>query len=102
MKTNKKYSLLSFVNKINPTIFLTFENNNFSTVDYFQGKHSLSNIGKKLAELIGSKLEKKPNGKNNMLLKNTKAVSIIINGNFYQINIESIFDLISGVYSDIY
>ena len=97
-----KENIVSFVNKINPTIFLTFENNNFSTVDYFQGKHSLSNIGKKLAELIGSKLEKKPNGKNNMLLKNTKAVSIIINGNFYQINIESIFDLISGVYSDIY
>ena len=97
-----KENIVSFVNKINPTIFLTFENNNFSTVDYFQGKHSLSNIGKKLAEIIGSKLEKKPNGKNNMLLKNTKAVSIIINGNFYQINIESIFELISGVYSDIY
>jgi peptidoglycan hydrolase-like protein with peptidoglycan-binding domain len=97
-----KENIVSFVNKINPTVFLTFENNNFSTVDYFQGKHSLSNIGKKLAEIIGSKLEKKPNGKNNMLLKNTKAVSIIINGNFYQINIESIFDLISGVYSDIY
>ena len=37
-----------------------------------------------------------------MLLKNTKAVSIIINGNFYQINLDSIFDVISNVYSDIY
>jgi len=97
-----KENIVSFVNKINPSVFLTFENNKFSTVDYFQGKHSLSNIGKKLAEIISSKLEKKPNGKNNMLLKNTKSVSIIINGNFYQINLDSIFEIISGVYSDIY
>ncbi len=97
-----KENIVSFVNKINPSVFLTFENNNLSTVDYFQGKHSLSNIGKKLAEIIGSKLGKKPNGKNNILLKNTKAVSIIVNGNFYQTNLDSLFGVIYGVYSDIY
>ena len=97
-----KENIVSFVNKINPSVFLTFENNKLSTVDYFQGKHSLSNIGKKLAEIISSKLGKKPNGKNNILLKNTKAVSIIINGNFYQTNLDSLFEVIYGVYSDIY
>ena len=97
-----KENIISFVNKINPSVFLTFENNQLSTVDYFQGKHSLSNIGKKLAEIIGQKLGKQPNGKSNMLLKNTKSVSIIINGNFYQIKLDSIFEVISGVYSDIY
>ena len=101
-ETLTKENIISFVNKINPSVFLTFENNQQPTVDYFQGKHSVSNIGKKLAEIISSKIEKSPNGKNNMLLKNTRAVSIIINGNFYQINLDSIFDVISNVYSDIY
>ena len=41
-------------------------------------------------------------GKNNMLLKNTKAVSIVINGNFYQINVNRIFDIVSEVYSEIF
>ena len=90
-ETLTKENIISFVNKINPSVFLTFENNQQPTVDYFQGKHSVSNIGKKLAEIISSKIDKSPNGKNNMLLKNTRAVSIIINGNFYQINLDSIF-----------
>ena len=101
-ETLTKENIISFVNKINPSVFLTFENNQQTTVDYIQGKHSVSNIGKKLAEIISSKIDKSPNGKNNMLLKNTRAVSIIINGNFYQINLDSIFDVISNVYSDIY
>jgi peptidoglycan hydrolase-like protein with peptidoglycan-binding domain len=101
-ETLTKENIISFVNKINPSVFLTFENNQQPTVDYFQGKHSVSNIGKKLAEIISSKIDKSPNGKNNMLLKNTRGVSIIINGNFYQINLDSIFDVISNVYSDIY
>ena len=101
-ETLTKENIISFVNKINPSVFLTFENNQQPTIDYFQGKHSVSNIGKKLAEIISSKIDKSPNGKNNMLLKNTRAVSIIINGNFYQINLDSIFDVISNVYSDIY
>tara|TARA_B100001093_G_scaffold265855_1_gene254301 strand:- start:855 stop:1730 length:876 start_codon:yes stop_codon:yes gene_type:complete len=101
-ETLTKENIISFVNKINPSVFLTFENNQQPTVDYFQGKHSVSNIGKKLAEIISSKIDKSPNGKNNILLKNTRAVSIIINGNFYQINLDSIFDVISNVYSDIY
>ncbi len=101
-ETLTKENIISFVNKINPSVFLTFENNQQPTVDYFQGKHSVSNIGKKLAEIISSKIDKSPNGKNNMLLKNTRAVSIIVNGNFYQINLDSIFDVISNLYSDIY
>ncbi len=97
-----KENIISFINKINPSLFLTFENNETKTVDYFKGKHSVSNIGKKLAEEIGAKLKFDIVGKNNMLLKNTKAVSLVINGNFYQININKVFNLVSEVYSEIF
>ncbi len=95
-------NIVSFVNKINPSLFLTFENSDTQSVDYFKGKHSESNIGKKLAEEIGTKLNIDSVGKNNMLLKNTRAVSLVINGNFYQINPNTIFDIISEVYSEIF
>jgi len=95
-------NIVSFVNKINPSLFLTFENSDTQSVDYFKGKHSESNIGKKLAEKIGTKLNIDSVGKNNMLLKNTRAVSLVINGNFYQINPKTIFDIISEVYSEIF
>ena len=97
-----KENIISFVNKINPSLFLTFENNETQSIDYFKGKHSVSNIGKKLADEIGTKLNLDSVGKNNMLLKNTKAVSLVINGNFYQINPNTIFDIISEVYSEIF
>ncbi len=97
-----KENIISFVNKINPSLFLTFENSEARSVDYFKGKHSVSNIGKKLAEDIGKKLNFDVVGKNNMLLKNTKAVSLVINGNFYQINPNTIFDIVSEVYSEIF
>ena len=97
-----KENIISFVNKINPSLFLTFENNKTKTVDYFKGKHSVSNIGKKLAEEIGAKLNFDIVGKNNILLKNTKSVSLVINGNFYQIDIDTVFDLVSEVYSEIF
>ena len=64
-----KENIISFVNKINPSLFLTFENNETQSVDYFKGKHSVSNIGKKLADEIGTKLNLDSVGKNNMLLK---------------------------------
>jgi len=97
-----KENIVSFVNKINPSLFLTFENSETQSIDYFKGKHSVSNIGKKLAEGIGTKLNFDSVGKNNMLLKNTKAVSLIINGNFYQINLNTVFDIISEFYSEIF
>ena len=81
---------------------MTFENSETQSINYFKGKHSVSNIGKKLAEEIGTKLNFDSVGKNNMLLKNTKAVSLIINGNFYQINLNTVFDIISEVYSEIF
>ena len=97
-----KENIISFVNKINPSLFLTFENNETQSVDYFKGKHSVSNIGKKLADEIGTKLNLDSVGKNNMLLKNTKAVSLVINGNFYQINTNTVFDIVSQIYSEIF
>ena len=97
-----KENIISFVNKINPSLFLTFENNETQSVDYFKGKHSVSNIGKKLAYEIGAKLNLDSVGKNNMLLKNTKAVSLVINGNFYQINTNTVFDIVSKIYSEIF
>ena len=97
-----KENIISFVNKVNPSLFITFENNQTESVNYFEGKHSVSNIGKILAKEFSSKLNLGLMGKNNMLLKNTKAVSLIINGNFYQINVSTIFDTISEVYSEIF
>jgi hypothetical protein len=97
-----KENIISFVNKINPSLFLTFENSETQSVNYFVGKHSISNIGKKLADEISGKLNFDSTGKNNMLLKNTRAVSLVINGNFYQINVKTVFDIVSGVYSEIF
>ena len=93
-----KENIISFVNKINPSLFLTFENNEARSIDYFKGKHSVSNIGKKLAYEIGTKLNLDSVGKNNMLLKNTKAVSLVINGNFYQY---AIIDLLSCILEEL-
>ena len=39
-----KENIVSFVNKINPSLFLTFENSETQSIDYFKGKHSVSNI----------------------------------------------------------
>ena len=97
-----KENIVSFVNKVNPSLFITFINSQTGSVNYFEGKHSVSNIGKKLATELSLKLSLDLAGKNNMLLKNTKAVSIIINGNFYQINVNRIFDIVSEVYSEIF
>ena len=97
-----KENIVSFVNKVNPSLFITFINSQTRSVNYFEGKHSVSNIGKKLATELSLKLSLDLAGKNNMLLKNTKAVSLIINGNFYQINVNTIFDIVSEVYSEIF
>ena len=97
-----KENIVSFVNKVNPSLFITFINSQTGSVNYFEGKHSVSNIGKKLATKLSLKLSLDLDGKNNMLLKNTKAVSLIINGNFYQINVNTIFDIVSEVYSEIF
>ena len=97
-----KENIVSFVNKVNPSLFITFINGQTGSVNYFEGKHSVSNIGKKLATELSLKLSLDLDGKNNMLLKNTKAVSLIINGNFYQINVNTIFDIVSEVYSEIF
>ena len=97
-----KENIVSFVNKVNPSLFITFINSQTGSVNYFEGKHSVSNIGKKLATELSHKLSLDLDGKNNMLLKNTKAVSLIINGDFYQINVNTIFDIVSEVYSEIF
>ena len=97
-----KENIVSFVNKVNPSLFITFINSQTGSVNYFEGKYSVSNIGKKLATELSLKLSLDLDGKNNMLLKNTKAVSLIINGNFYQINVNTIFDIVSEVYSEIF
>ena len=97
-----KENIVSFVNKVNQSLFITFINSQTGSVNYFEGKHSVSNIGKKLATELSLKLSLDLDGKNNMLLKNTKAVSLIINGNFYKINVNTIFDIVSEVYSEIF
>ena len=97
-----KENIVSFVNKVNPSLFITFINSQTGSVNYFEGKHSVSNIGKKLATELSLKLSLDLDGKNNMLLINSIAVSLIINGNFYQFNVNTIFDIVSEVYSEIF
>lgn len=97
-------NVVNFINKTNPTIFITLSNNDASSVSYFQGKYSFSNIGKSIAENLSKDLNLKTEGKNNVLLKNTKSIAIIINGNFYQFDtkiiISSIFNTFDSIYKD--
>jgi len=79
-------NIISYVNNKHPALFVTFNNSDESLVEYFKGSFSESIIGKKLGELIESRFNIPVVGRASNLLKNTKSVSIIINGKYYQIN----------------
>ena len=51
-----------------------------------KGSFSESEVGRDLSEELGQKFGIKVVGRASDLLKNTKSVSIVINGNFYQID----------------
>ncbi len=95
-------NIIKYVNKHHPSLFLIFKMNEENSSNYFQGKYSISNIGEKIANSLENKLKIKSEGKNTPLLKNTKSVAIILNGNFYQFDIELIFSEIQSVYKEFF
>jgi len=95
-------SIIKYVNKHHPGLFLILKMNEKNSSNYFQGKYSNSVIGEKISSALENNLSFKSEGKNTPLLKNTKSVAIIINGNFYQFNLNSVFDEIKSVYTDFF
>ena len=79
-------NIINYVNNKQPALFVSFNNSDESSIEYFKGSFSESIIGKKLSESIKDKFDIPIAGRASSLLKNTKSVSIILNGNFYQIN----------------
>ena len=78
---------IEYVNKVNPTLFLSLRDSTDLKVVFFKGKHSSSLIGEKISKKIESKMGFVSEGKSLSVLKNTKSVTLVINGNFYQYNV---------------
>ena len=74
------------MNNKQPALFVSFNDSEESFVEYFKGSFSESIIGKKLSEAVGDKFNIPVSGRSSNYLKNTKSVSIVINGKFYQID----------------
>ena len=89
-------NIINYVNNKQPVLFLCFKRSEENLIEYFKGTFSESEVGKKLSEELGKKLGVKVVGRASDLLKNTKSVSITINGNFYQI--EKIAELLNFLF----
>ena len=79
-------NIISYVNNKQPVLFLCFKKSEENFIEYFKGSFSESEVGRDLSEELGQKFGIKVVGRASDLLKNTKSVSIVINGNFYQID----------------
>ncbi len=82
----KEKNIIYYVNNKQPALFVSFNDSEESFVEYFKGSFSESIIGKKLSEAVGDKFNIPVSGRSSNYLKNTKSVSIVINGKFYQID----------------
>ena len=89
-------NIINYVNNKQPVLFLCFKRSEENLIEYFKGTFSESEVGKELSEELGKKLGVKVVGRASDLLKNTKSVSITINGNFYQI--EKIAELLNFLF----
>ncbi len=89
-------NIIDYVNNKHPVLFLCFKDSEKNLIEYFKGTFSESELGRELSEELGKKLGTKVAGRSSDLLKNTKSVSIIINGNFYQI--EKIGELLNFLF----
>ena len=103
LDTDEKNSI-EYVNKVNPTLFLCLRDSKDLKVVFFKGKHSSSLIGERISKKIESATSFISEGKSLSVLKNTKSVTLLINGNFYQYNIinllSSIVDELKEIYKD--
>jgi hypothetical protein len=90
-QNNNEENVVKYVNKLNPTLFIKFAyKESDSSINHFKGKHSLSIIGEQLSKKIELDIGITSQGKSLSLLKNTRSVTLIFNGNFYQFNTENI------------
>ena len=92
-------NIINYVNNKQPALFVSFNDSDESFVEYFKGSFSESINGKKLSEAIGDKFNILVSGRSSNYLKNTKSVSIVINGKFYQI--DKIEDFLSFLLDDL-
>tara|TARA_E500000081_G_scaffold14137_1_gene17269 strand:- start:1720 stop:2673 length:954 start_codon:yes stop_codon:yes gene_type:complete len=94
---------VKYINKLNPTLFIKLAfNESELIINYFKGKHSFSIIGEQLSEKIKIDNNTNSKGKSLPLLKNTRSVSLIFNGNFYQFNIKKLIKALVLGLRDIY
>ena len=95
---------IEYVNKVNPTLFLSLRDSTDLKVAFFKGKHSSSLIGERISKKIESKMAFVSEGKSLSVLKNTKSVTLVINGNFYQYNVinllANVLDELKEIYKD--
>jgi len=101
--TNEENSI-EYVNKVNPTLFLSLRDSTDPKVIFFQGKHSSSLIGERISKKIQSTMGFVSEGRSLTVLKNTKPVALVIFGKIYQYNItdllNNILDEIMEIYKD--
>jgi len=80
----KEENIINYVNKLQPTLFISFKQSDENSIAFFKGSFTESRIGNDLAKKISSQLKIDMFGKAHDLLKNTKSVSLVFFGNFYQ------------------
>lgn len=80
----KEENIINYVNKLRPTLFISFKKSSESSIAFFKGSFTESRFGNSMASKISSQLKIDMYGKAHNLLKNTKSVSLIFFGNFYQ------------------
>ena len=75
---------IQYINNLQPTLFVSFNNSEEESVNFFKGRFSESVVGKKVAEHLSETLKIESIGKSSNILKETKSVGVVINGKFYQ------------------
>jgi len=84
---------IQYINNLQPTLFISFNQTTSESINYFKGRFSESIIGKRIAEDLSKTLGVQKVGKSSNILKETKSVGIVINGKIYQkYNVENIIE----------
>ena len=79
-------NIIKYVNKLRPTLFISFKKSEENSIAYFKGSFTESKFGRDLSREVGDKLKITQSGKAHNLLKNTKSVTLVLFGNYYQYN----------------
>ena len=80
----EEINVINYINNKQPALFVSFKDSTDSFIEYFKGSFSESIIGKKLSDSVSSEYNIPSVGRSSNLLKNTKSVTVLLNGNFYQ------------------